>query len=269
MYDFDKQIDEPVDIVAIADLLLRYTALNFLFPDDPPPIFKNDLEAVSREAADKVAGLFNRLVGRGIERGKAQRFVLQLVVAMFSEDIGLLPAGTVLRLADDCLKKGQSAYDLFGGLFHQMNTSKPATGGRFKDVPYFNGGVFQTVEPIDLNIEELLLIASDEKGNEGAARKNWSKVNPAIFGTIFQQSMDANERHAYGAHFTSEADIMRIVIPTITRPWQEKIKSAGNMKDLLTLRGELMKFRVLDPACGSGNFLYVAYENSCALRLRS
>lgn len=260
IYDFDKQIDEPIDVVSVADLALRYTALNFLFPDDPPPIFKNDLEEVSREAADKVAGLFNQLVARGIERGKAQRFVLQLVVAMFSEDIGLLPAGTVLRLADDCLNKGQSPYDLFGGLFTQMNTSKPATGGRFKDVPYFNGGVFQTVEPIELTTEELLLIASDEKGDEGAARKNWSKVNPAIFGAIFQQSMDAKERHAYGAHFTSEADIMRIVIPTITRPWQERIEAAGNMKELLALRGELMKFRVLDPACGSGNFLYVAYR---------
>lgn len=258
IYDFDKQIDEPVDIVSVADLALRYTALNFLFPDDPPPIFKNDLEEVSREAADKVAGLFNRLVARGIERTKAQRFVLQLVVAMFSEDIGLLPAGTVLRLAYDCLTKGQSPYDLFGGLFVQMNTPKPASGGRFKDVPYFNGGVFETVDPIDLTPEELQLIASDTPGDEGAARKNWSKVNPAIFGTIFQQSMDAKERHAYGAHFTSEADIMRIVIPTITRPWQERIEAAGNMKDLLALRGELMKFKVLDPACGSGNFLYVA-----------
>lgn len=260
IYDFDKQIDEPVDVVPVADLALRYTALNFLFPDSPTPIFKNDLEEVSREAADKVAALFNRLVGRGIERSKAQRFVLQLVVAMFSEDIGLLPAGTVLRLANDCMDKGQSSYDLYGGLFAQMNNPAPATGGRFKDVPYFNGGVFQTVEPIELSSEELLLIAGDAEGDEGAARKNWSKVNPAIFGTIFQQSMDAKERHAYGAHFTSEADIMRIVIPTITRPWQEKIEAAGNMKELLALRSELMKFRVLDPACGSGNFLYVAYR---------
>ena len=74
IYDFDKQIDEPVDIVALADLPKRYTALNFLFPDDPPPIFGNDLEAVSRDAADKVARLFNGLVARGIERSRAQHF---------------------------------------------------------------------------------------------------------------------------------------------------------------------------------------------------
>src|SRR3546814_4051014 len=138
-----------------------------------------------------------------------------------------------------------------------MNTKKPATGGRFKNVPYFNGGVFQTVEAIDLQPAELLLICEPDAG---AATKNWSKVNPAIFGAIFQQSMDAEERHAYGAHFTSEADIMRIVTPTISRPWTERIAKASTMKDLLALRTDLMNYRVLDPACGSGNFLYVAYR---------
>ena len=257
IYDFDKQIDEPVDIVAIADLPRRYTALNFLFPDNPDPQFGNDREAVSREAADKVAQLFNTLVARGIDRARAQRFVLQMVVAMFAEDIGLLPAGIVYGLADDCRRKGQSPYDLFGGLFSQMNSTKLATGGRYKSVPYFNGGVFQTIDPVDLKPAELELICAPD---EGAATKDWSKVNPAIFGTIFQQSMDAEERHAYGAHFTSEADIMRIITPTISRPWDERISKASTMKDLLALRGDLMSFKVLDPACGSGNFLYLAYR---------
>ncbi len=257
IYDFDKQLDAPVDVVATKDLPLRYTALNFLFPHDPQPNFGNDLEAVSRAAADKVSRLFKILVARGIERTRAQRFVLQIVVAMFAEDIGLLPAGTVYSLADDCLNKGQNSYDLFGGLFTQMNTKKPAAGGRFKNVPYFNGGVFQTIDAIDLQPDELKLICEPE---EGVATKDWSKVNPAIFGTIFQQSMDAEERHAYGAHFTSEADIMQIVTPTIARPWKERIAKASTMKDLLALRSDLMNFRVLDPACGSGNFLYVAYR---------
>ena len=256
IYDFDKQIDEPVDAVAITDLPRRYPALNFLFPDNPDPVFGNDLEAVSRDAADKVAGLFNSLIDRGVDRTQAQRFALQLVVAMFAEDIGLLPASIVYNLASDCLHKGQSAYDQFGALFKQMNSKKPATGGRFQKVPYFNGGIFQTVNPVDLKPPELELIA----GEQGAATKDWSKVNPAIFGTIFQQSMDAEERHAYGAHFTSEADILRIVNPTISRPWREKIADATTMKELLTLRSNLMNFRVLDPACGSGNFLYLSYR---------
>lgn len=256
VYDFDKQIDEPVDTVSVVDLPRRYPALNFLFPDNPDPVFGNDLEAVSRDAADKVAALFNVLVAREIDRSDAQRFVLQMVVAMFSEDIGLLPASIVYNLANDCLHKGQSAYDQFGALFRQMNSTIPAQGGRFKDVPYFNGGIFKTVNPIDLRPDELELIG----GQDGASTKDWSKVNPAIFGTIFQQSMDAEERHAWGAHFTSEADILRIVTPTIVRPWRERIAHASTMKELLALRAALMNFKVLDPACGSGNFLYLSYR---------
>lgn len=256
IYDFDKQLDKPVDVLTVPDLARRYTSLNFLFPDDPEPVFGNDLEAVSRDAADRVARLFNSLVERGIDRARAQRFVLQSVVAMFAEDIDLLPANMVYRLADDALRKGQSAYDLFGGLFQQMNSPVSASGGRYRSVPYFNGGIFQIIDPIDLEAHELELIA----GDDGAATKDWSKVNPAIFGTIFQQSMDEKERHAYGAHFTHEADIMRIVTPTISAPWRDRIATAKTMKELVALRAELMNFKVLDPACGSGNFLYLAYR---------
>jgi type II restriction/modification system DNA methylase subunit YeeA len=264
IYDFDKQIDEPVDIVRLHDLALRHTALNFLFPDNPDPIFGNDREAVSRDAADKVAQLFNSLVARGIAREQAQRFVLQSVVAMFSEDIDLLPSGIVYGIVDDCLHKRQSAYDLFGALFSQMNNPKPASGGRFQKVPYFNGGLFGTSASVDLTRDELFLLG----GDEGASTKDWSKVNPAIFGTLFQQSMDSEARHAYGAHFTPEADILRIVTPTIVRPWQEHIEAASTMRDLLRLRTALLQFKVLDPACGSGNFLYVSYRELVRLEIR-
>ena len=126
-----------------------------------------------------------------------------------------------------------------------------------------NGGLFAVIDPIDLTPAELGLIG----GEEGAASKDWTKVNPAIFGTIFQQSMDAAERHAYGAHFTSEADILRIVHPSIVRPWQDRIAGASTMKELLALRKQLLEFKVLDPACGSGNFLYVAYREMVRLEI--
>ncbi|MEY3870356.1 MAG: hypothetical protein RLZZ338_4250, partial [Cyanobacteriota bacterium] len=73
-------------------------------------------------------------------------------------------------------------------------------------------------------------------------------------------SMGKEERHALGAHYTSEADIQKVVLPTIIRPWRERIEAANTLKDLLALRQELINFKVLDPACGSGNFLYVAYR---------
>ena len=267
IYDFDKQLDEPVDRVTVAELHQRYTAFNFLFPVERQPIFNNDREDVSRTAANQTAELFRLLTrrpGKPVPRAQAQRFVLQLVIAMFAEDIDMLPAGMVTTIMRDCIEHGHSSYDLLGGLFRQMNDPKPATGGRYVDVPYFNGGLFAEVLPIDLTKFEMELIG----GEEGAAARNWSKVNPAIFGTLFQRSMDAAVQHQHGRHFTSEADIQRIVGPTIVRPWQARIDAAKTRQELLALRKELAAFRVLDPTCGSGNFLYVAFRELARLDLR-
>ena len=149
IYDFDKQIGTPIDKVSCSDLPKRYTALNFLFPHNPDPLFENDLVEVTREAADKVAQLYKKLLNKGVSREEAQRFVLQCVIAMFAEDIDLLPRGLFYQIAHDCLHKGDSSYDLLGGLFNQMNNPKKANGGRFKDVRYFNGGIFAKAERVN------------------------------------------------------------------------------------------------------------------------
>jgi type II restriction/modification system DNA methylase subunit YeeA len=82
----------------------------------------------------------------------------------------------------------------------------------------------------------------------------------AIFGSIFEGTANAQERHAQGMHFTSEVDIMKIVRPTISEYWEEKIEEADTLIKLSALEQELRNYRVLDPACGSGNFLYIAYQ---------
>src|SRR5437899_2792747 len=136
-----------------------------------------------------------------------------------------------------------------------MNERKPARAARYTGVDYFNGGLFATVDPIELQPPELgpLFAAANEN--------NWSHVQPVIFGTLFESSLGKEERHALGAHFTYESDIQKIVRPTIVRPWDERIAAAKNAPDLLALLKELREFRVLDPACGSGNFLLVAYRS--------
>lgn len=267
IYDFDRQLFEPVDKLKIGELPTRYPALNFLLPIEKEPIFNNDREDVSRNAAAETAELFRLLTKRPsnpVERSEAQRFVLQLVIAMFAEDIDMMPAGTITSLLRDCREQGLSSYDLIGGLFRQMNDPKPAKAGRYVSVPYFNGGLFSEILPIELNHFEMGLIA----GERGIASRNWSRVNPAIFGTLFQQSMDADEQHKHGRHFTSEADIQRVIGPTLVRPWQKRIDAAKTMQELLALRKELSVLRVLDPACGSGNFLYVAFREMARLDIR-
>jgi len=255
IYDLNHQLDEPMDRVRLDELSERYTALNFLFPEQRKPLFNNDRVAVTRQAAQSVARLFNSLVSRKSEpvtRETAQRFVLQSVLALFAEDINLLPRGLFSELIQDC-KGNTSSYDIIGGLFRQMADKNRASGGRYKGVEYFNGGLFSVVEPIELTSNEICLL-------EAATVEDWSKVHPGIFGSLFEESMDQQERHAFGAHFTSETDIYKVVLPTIVRPWRERIASATRANDLLMLRTELLDYRILDPACGSGNFLYIAYR---------
>lgn len=259
IYDFNAQLHEPVDRVRLDELVDRYEAFNFLLPEEKRPLFNNDRVAVTRRAADQVARVFNALVHRQEDRDRAQRFILQCVVAMFSEDFDLLPKGLFSELLNDCAG-GESSYDLMGSLFRQMNSQRAARGGRFKDVSYFNGGLFSVIDPIELRPDELLLMLD-------AASENWGKVAPPIFGTLFQSSMDEAERHAYGAHFTSEADIQKVVRPTIVRPWRERIAAASTLKELRDLADALLRFRVLDPACGSGNFLYIAYRELVNLEM--
>ncbi len=254
IYDFNQQLFDPVEKINLVDLPARAEALAFLLPKPRKPLFNNNRVEVTREAAADLARLFRALVTRGEDRARAQRFILQILVALVSEDMNLLPGQLLTRLIAECREKGESAYDLIGGLFRQMNSKEPARGGRFQGVPYFNGGLFADIDPIDLEPEELAILAT-------AADRKWDMVKPEIFGTLFQSSMDSDERHAFGAHFTSEFDIRKVVGPTIVRPWREKIDAAkgkvGKLKEVLR---DLRLFRVLDPACGSGNFLYVAFR---------
>ncbi|MEX0703474.1 MAG: type IIL restriction-modification enzyme MmeI, partial [Planctomycetales bacterium] len=149
VYDFETQMDTPVDRVALEELPERYGPLAFLFPTMDKPTFGNDHEAVTRDAANRLATCFNKLVSRKVERPLAQRFILQVLVALFAEDIGLLEKYLVVTLLDEC-QRPADAYDLIGGLFVEMNTPGRTAGGRFKGVDYFNGGLF--AEPARLEL---------------------------------------------------------------------------------------------------------------------
>ena len=260
VYDFDTDVDAPKDTVALTDLPERWGPLAFLAPGSPRPTFDNDREKVTREAADRLAGCFRTLLKRGESREVAQRFILQMLVALFAEDIGLLPKYFVSQVLADCTKPADG-FDLIGGLFEAMNTNPPKSGGRFKGVSYFNGGLFANPARVEIHEIELNLLKK-------AASYDWSKVQPEVFGTLFQHSMAAEERHAFGAHFTHPSDIMKIVGPTIVEPWSGQIEGAKTYKRLRELRDRMQTFRVLDPACGSGNFLYIAYREMKRLESR-
>ncbi|MCU7245211.1 MAG: N-6 DNA methylase [Microcystis aeruginosa WS75] len=256
IFDFDLQIDEPVDRVNLNDLKNRVSAFNFMEVGNRTPIFQNNQVEITETAARRMGELFQLLKKRshksGFDELTAQRFILQCVLAMFAEDRGLLPRDLFISCVQECLNGGNS-YDVLGGLFQQMNQPGITPVGKYQGVDYFNGGLFSIIHPIELTNKELEFL-------DVAARQDWSKIRPAIFGNIFEGTANAEERHTYGMHFTSEADIMKIVRPTISRYWEDRIEQAGTIGELNTLQLELQQYKVLDPACGSGNFLYVAYQ---------
>jgi SAM-dependent methyltransferase len=271
IYDFDRQIDDPVDTVTLEDLPERWGPLAFLYPTQEAPQFANDRESVTREAADNLARCFNLLIdanrrGGPVPREMAQRFILQMLVSLFAEDIDLLPKYIVARLLDE-VKSPADSFDILGGLFEAMNrppvpgSASGNPGGRYKGVDYFNGGLFAVPAKLELTDAELAQL-------KAAAKSNWSKVSPDIFGTLFEHSLGKEDRHAFGAHYTSPIDIMKIVRPTIVDPWTAAIESAKSLKDLRDLLDRLRTLRVLDPACGSGNFLYMAYRELKRLEAR-
>jgi type II restriction/modification system DNA methylase subunit YeeA len=276
IFDFDLQLDEPVDIISLTDLSQRGSAFNFMELGNLTPVFRNNQVQVTETAARWLGELYQILqtrltpltpfnpplvrgeislnppLVRGNLGGLIQSFILQCVLAMFAEDRGLLPRDLFISCVQECLN-GATSYDVFTGLFQAMNTPGITSTGKYQGVEYFNGGLFKNIYPIELNQQELELL-------ETIAKQDWSKVRPAIFGNIFEGTVNQKERHSYGIHYTSEADIMKIVRPTISKYWEDLIDSADTIKDLNQLQLQLQNYRVLDPACGSGNFLYIAYQ---------
>ncbi len=254
--NFDKFIiyDEcnKVDEVTLEELPERYSCLSFL--EGKTPSFQNNTESISRDAANLIGELYQYLTIEKKENiTRAQHFILQCVLALFSEDVELLPKDFFTQILQDCLDGTRDPYDEISGLFRQMASDKPARAGRFKDIRYFNGGLFKDVDPIELDRHSLEVLKE-------VANKDWTKINPSIFGALFEGTMRSNERHKYGAHFTSEVDMLHVITPTIIRPWKEKIIKAKTIEELLDLRRQMGEYRVLDPACGCGNFLFVAYR---------
>ena len=232
-------------------------------------------EQVTEAAAAQFSRLAESLRSRGVPSEHAAHFLMRLLFCLFSEDIGLLPGKLFSRLVVSNLQRPAE----FTKRLKQLFAAMAGEGGSFgeHDIPYFDGGLFADDEAYDLTMNDLAVLAL-------ASELDWSSVEPAIFGTLFERSLDPDKRSQLGAHYTSEADIRLIVEPVLMEPlrrsWtaarqqateivdksktQQKAgqtKSRKALADLLRgFAAELSKVRVLDPACGSGNFLYVALK---------
>ena len=253
IYDFNQQLHDPVHKLKIKDLPENWGPLAFLFPKEETPTFDNYNIKVTEEVASKVGYIYYSLVKRKIDTEIAQRFVLQIVVSLFAEDVDLIPKYTVHNILSESVKNStnqKKLEQLFLSMAFENIKDKPKI---YKNISFFNGGLFEKVKPVELNHREIHLLYK-------ASAEDWGKVRPSIFGSIFESSMDKDLRHGQGIHYTSELDIQKIVYPTIVQPFKEKIEKSKTKKDLKKVLTEIRDFKVLDPACGSGNFLYIAFR---------
>ena len=180
---------------------------------------------------------------------------MQSIWCLFAEDLGQLEERIFTRLVDDLIADPRrSSADDLGGLFEWLNRpgDRPP-GGLFTRTRYVNGGLFEQPAHVHLTTDELRVLRF-------AAEYDWRKVEPHIFGSLLQGALGPEARRELGAHYTHEVDIQKVVGPSIVEPWRKRIESAGSLRQLRALQAELLNYVVLDPACGSGNFLYVAYR---------
>ena len=269
--------DEPREI-RIDDLIdpQQREILRWVFTDPEKLKPGKSFKAITEEAAARFATLAEKMRSREDSTPLTQRsqrvahFLVQCLFSMFAEDERLLPENLfadILKAADSDTTKARQK---LGKLFEAMRDPQGDFG--IHDIPWFNGGLFQVIDIPSLE-------ASDLSELHAAARDmDWRDIDPTIFGTLFERGLDPKTRAPLGAHYTDVETIGKLIEPVVTQPllreWQtaKAIIQAGVGKGEKTkaykvaqqaYQGFLLRlyeFRVLDAACGSGNFLYLGLK---------
>ncbi|WP_299018399.1 DNA methyltransferase, partial [uncultured Tepidimonas sp.] len=226
---------------------------------------------VTRAIADQLARLAKSLEAQGHAPQRVAHFLMRALFCMFAEDVGLLPQQDGVGAFTGLLHSVRDRPDAFVPalqLFWQTMNHGGFDGRLLAPIRRFNGGLFAHPDVIALTPEQIDLLLQ-------AARADWRQVEPAIFGTLLERALDPAERHALGAHYTPRAYVERLVLPTLIDPlradWQtvqvvasaalQQGKPQQAIAEVRAFHHRLCHTRVLDPACGSGNFLYVALEH--------
>ncbi|HSH84249.1 MAG TPA: DNA methyltransferase, partial [Guyparkeria sp.] len=223
---------------------------------------------VTKQVSATLAQLAKSLEQSGFEVERVANFLKRCLFTMFAEDVELLPKGSFHDLLVDIKDRNPEAFPhAVKALWETMNT-----GGYserlMQTIKRFNGGLFKGIDPIPLTVEQIQLLID-------AAKADWRFVEPAIFGTLLERALDPRERHKLGAHYTPRAYVERLVMPTLIEPLREQWGDVRAAAETLLRQGKpdkalqeaqafhyrLCQTRVLDPACGSANFLYVALEH--------
>jgi hypothetical protein len=225
----------------------------------------------------KATGRLNRLYvellkdnpewGTEARRHDMNHFMARLIFCFFAEDTGIFNGSTLFTttVGQFSDKDSNNTHWVISEIFRAMNTKiadRPASGLRnwANAFPYVNGGLFSG----DTEVPRFSKIARSYLLHIGSL--DWTKINPDIFGSMIQAVADEGERSALGMHYTSVPNILKVLNPLFLDDLRAQLEEAGdNPRKLLNLRNRMAKIRVFDPACGSGNFLVIAYKEMRAI----
>ena len=262
-------------VVTLADLAapdpseaLAILRAVFSAPEELRPTFEP--AQITEAAARHFAELAQVLRSRGHDPQAVAHFLDRILFCLFAADAGILPNGVLSRLAAQTRGRPHLFLDALGQLFARMSHG----GGMFgvEEVPWFNGGLFDSADVLPLSEAEIGTLLE-------VGRLNWALIEPAIFGTLFERGLDPDRRAQLGAHYTPRDQIWQLVEPVVIRPLRREYAAMQAQVAGLLLSGRkvtkatpiemnptavfeafltrLRAVRVLDPACGSGNFLFV------------
>ncbi len=242
----------------------------FFNPDELKP--RESLQAVTENAAKEFNELANNLEKYGEDPQGSAHFLIRILFCLFAQDIGLLPQNLLSRLIEQTRNNSRDLAEAMRELFAKM--SKGGFYGADR-IPYIDGGLFNDDTALQLD-------SSDVKILQRIDKMDWASIEPSIFGTLFERGLNPTKRSQLGQHYTSKADIMLIVEPVLMAPLRDKwaaikqaVQSLADERDVIRkseskqinetihhvledFSKEISSISVLDPACGSANFLYVA-----------
>ena len=221
---------------------------------------------VTRDIAKRLAQVSLALEKKSYAAQDVAMFLMRCLFTMFAEDVGLLPEKSFKEVLEECEKNPEAFTHDVGQLWEAMDLGTWAHVLKTK-VKKFNGDFFRSRAALPLGREEIGELRL-------AAGYTWKEVDPSIFGTLLEQALDPEERDRLGAHYTPRAYVERLVVATVIEPlredWRNVQATAETRRASADLKGaatevqafhdKLCETRVLDPACGTGNFLYVSLE---------
>lgn len=258
------------DLDGLADPLnLNKLRLCFTDPDKLKP--GRTQAQVTKEVADKFVQIADGIRARGVAGDDAAHFLMKLMFCMFAEDIDLLPENLFLDTIRNTKWEPKKLSQMLANLFAAMAEKDGSFGPH--SIPWVNGGLFADAKVIDLTPTEIRLLAE-------CAALDWANIEPSIFGTLFECVLNPDKRSQLGAHYTSREDIETLIVPVMVAPLRKEWETARAAADKLAEKAKgkkkgnaewrafsnkvneflkrLDSVTILDPACGSGNFLYVA-----------